>query len=162
MQVSYGRTDYQIPRTERQQRWIRMLPSLIIGLIALVVIGAVFDTVFDRIIGPRVDSYRSELAKLHHVQIVLSDTEEGLLDYAMSGKLAPLERFVSGKNVIATEIEPFLPQLDKLTSTRSGANGASVLASHENLSAEGWADQPVQSPFPGRDAGAYLRGRRAA
>ena len=107
-----------------------MLPSLIIGLIALVVIGAVFDTVFDRIIGPRVDSYRSELAKLHHVQIVLSDTEEGLLDYAMSGKLAPLERFVSGKNVIATEIEPFLPQLDKLTSTRSGANGASVLASH--------------------------------
>jgi hypothetical protein len=56
-----------------------MLPLLIVGLIVLVVIGSVFDTGFDRIMGPRLDNDRSELAKLHHVQMALSDTQEGLL-----------------------------------------------------------------------------------
>lgn len=129
MQASYSRTDSPGARPLRQQNWIRMLPFLVIGLIALVVIGAVFDTVFDRIIGHKLDKYRSELAKLQHVQMVLSDTEVGILDYAISGRLARLEQFLSDKNVVATEIKPFLPQLDKLTSLRSGTNGASVPAS---------------------------------
>jgi hypothetical protein len=49
----------------------------------------------------------------------------------MSGGLARLEQFLSGKKVVAEEIGPFLPQFDKLVSTRSGTNGESVLASHD-------------------------------
>jgi diguanylate cyclase (GGDEF)-like protein len=131
MQASYDRTDSPGARLWRQQRWIRMLPLLIIGLIALVVVGAVFDTIFDRIIGPRLDNYRSELAKLQHIQMALSDTEEGLLDYARSGRLARLEQFLSDKNAVAIEIKPFLPELDKLNPTRSGTDEDSVLASRD-------------------------------
>ena len=108
-----------------------MLPSLIIGLIALVAIGATFDTVFDRIIGPRLDNYRSELAKLHHARMALADTEEGLLGYAINGRLERLEHFLPGRNVVAEEIRPFLPQLDRLVSTGQGANGGSTLPSHD-------------------------------
>ena len=108
-----------------------MLPSLIIGLIALVAIGATFDTVFDRIIGPRLDNYRSELAKLHHARMVLADTEEGLLGYAINGRLERLEHFLPGRKVVAEEIRPFLPQLDRLVSTGPGANGGSTLPSHD-------------------------------
>ncbi len=108
-----------------------MLPSLIIGLIALVAIGSVVDTSFDRIMGPRLDNYRSQLAKLHHVQMVLSDAQEALLGYAISGRLERLEQFLSDKEVVAGEIRPFLPQFDKLVSTRSRTNGDSVLASHD-------------------------------
>jgi diguanylate cyclase (GGDEF)-like protein len=130
MQTNYVRTDFQIARSWRQQRWTRVLPLVIIGLIALVAIGSVFDTSFDRIMGPRMDNYRSELAKLRHLQMVLSDTQEGLLGYAMSGRPERLEQFLSGKKVVAEEIRPFLSQLDKLDSTHSGANGESVLASY--------------------------------
>lgn len=84
-----------------------MLPSLIVGLIALVAIGATFDTVFDRIIGPRLDNYRSELAKLHHARMALADTEEGLLGYAINGRLERLEHFLPGRNVVAEEIGRF-------------------------------------------------------
>ena len=108
-----------------------MLPSLIVGLIALVAIGATFDTVFDRIIGPRLDNYRSELAKLHHARMALADTEEGLLGYAINGRLERLEHFLPGRNVVAEEIRPFLPQLDRLVSTGQGANGGSTLPSHD-------------------------------
>ena len=108
-----------------------MLPSLIIGLIALVALGATFDTVFDRIIGPRLDNYRSELAKLHHARMALADTEEGLLGYAINGRLERLEHFLPGRNVVAEEIRPFLPQLDRLVSTGQGANGGSTLPSHD-------------------------------
>jgi diguanylate cyclase (GGDEF)-like protein len=131
MQPNYVRTESEIARTSRQQRWIRTLPLLIVGLIALVVIGSVFDTSFDRIMGPRLDHDRSELAKLHHVQMALSDTQEGLLGYAMSGGLARLEQFLSSKKMVAEEIRPFLPRFDKLVSTRSGTDGESVLASHD-------------------------------
>ena len=108
-----------------------MLPSLIIGLIALVAIGSVVHTSFDRIMGPRLNNYRSQLAKLHHVQMVLSDAQGALLGYAISGRLERLEEFLSDKKVVGEEIRPFLPQIDKLVSTRSGANGESVLASHD-------------------------------
>ena len=108
-----------------------MLPSLIIGLIALVAIGSVVHTSFDRIMGPRLNNYRSQLAKLHHVQMVLSDAQEALLGYAISGRLEQLEEFLSDKKVVGEEIRPFLPQIDKLVSTRSGANGELVLASHD-------------------------------
>jgi diguanylate cyclase (GGDEF)-like protein len=108
-----------------------VLPLLIIGLIALVAIGSVFDTIFDRIMGPRMDNYRSELANLRHIQMVLSDTQEGLLGYALSGRPERLEQFLSGKKVVAEEIRPFLPQLDKLGSPRSGTHGESELASRD-------------------------------
>jgi hypothetical protein len=91
----------------------------------------VFDTIFDRIIGPRLDNYRSELAKLQHIQMALSDSEEGLLDYARSGRLARLEQFLSDKHAVAIEIKPFLPELDKLNPTRSGTDEDSVLASRD-------------------------------
>lgn len=107
MQTNYVRTDAQSARSLRQQRWIRVLPSLIIGLIALVAIGSVVDTSFDRIMGPRLDNYRSQLAKLHHVQMVLSDAQEALLGYAISGRLERLEQFLSDKEVVAGEIGPF-------------------------------------------------------
>ena len=108
-----------------------MLPSLIIGLIALAAIGSVVATSFDRIVGPRLNNYRSQLATLRHVQMVLSDAQEALLGYAITGRLERLEQFLSDKKVVAEEIRPFLPQIDKLVSTRSGANGESVLASHD-------------------------------
>jgi len=108
-----------------------MLPSLIIGLIALVAIGSVVATSFDRIMGPRLNNYRSQLATLHHVQMLLSDAQGALLGYAISGRLERLEQFLSDKKVVAEEIRPFLPQIDKLVSTRSGANGELVLASHD-------------------------------
>ena len=109
-----------------------MLPSLIIGLIALVAIGAVVDTSFlSYYTGPRLNNDRSQLAKLHHVQMVLSDAQEALLGYAISGRLERLEQFLSDKKVVAVEISPFLPQFDKLVSTRSGTKGESVLASHD-------------------------------
>ncbi len=108
-----------------------MLPSLIIGLIALLAIGSVVETSFDRIMRPRLNNYRSQLAKLHHVQTVLSDAQGALLGYAISGRLEQLEEFLSDKKVVGEEIGPFLPQIDKLVSTRSGANGELVLASHD-------------------------------
>jgi diguanylate cyclase (GGDEF)-like protein len=94
-----------------------------------VCLGSVFDASFDRIMVPRMDNYRSDLAKLRHAQMVLSDTQEGLLGYAMSGRPERLEQFLSGKRMVAEEIRPLLPQLDTQGSTR--ANGESVLASHD-------------------------------
>jgi diguanylate cyclase (GGDEF)-like protein len=104
---------------------------VIIGLIALVGLGSVFDTSFDHIMVPRMDNYRSNLANLRHAQKVLSDLQEGLLGYAMSGRPERLEQFLSSKKMVVEEIRPLLPQLDTLGSTRSGANGESVLASHD-------------------------------
>jgi diguanylate cyclase (GGDEF)-like protein len=115
----------------RQQRWTRMLPLLVIGSIALVGVSSLFDTIFDRIMGPRLDDYRSQIAKLQHVQLLLSETQEGLLGYALNGQLGTLERFLSGKKVIAAEIEPFLPELDGLVSARSGTSGVSAPASRD-------------------------------
>jgi diguanylate cyclase (GGDEF)-like protein len=63
--------------------------------------------------------------------MVLSDAQGALLGYAISGRLERLEEFLSDKKVVGEEIGPFLPQIDKLVSTRSGANGESVLASHD-------------------------------
>ena len=63
--------------------------------------------------------------------MVLSDAQGALLGYAISGRLERLEEFLSDKKVVGEEIRPFLPQIDKLVSTRSGANGESVLASHD-------------------------------
>jgi hypothetical protein len=72
-------------------------------LIALVAIGSVFDASFDRIMGPRMDNYRSKLVNLRHAQMVLSDTQEGLLGYAISGRPERLEQFLSGKKMVAEQ-----------------------------------------------------------
>jgi diguanylate cyclase (GGDEF)-like protein len=130
MQASYVRTEPQSARNS-QERWIRRLPSLIIGLIALVALGSIFDNTFDAVMVPRLDNYRSELAKLHHVRMVLADTEKGLLGYAINGRLERLEQFLSGRRMVAGEIAPFLPQFDKLVSTRPSTNMESELPSHD-------------------------------
>jgi diguanylate cyclase (GGDEF)-like protein len=131
MQTNSVRTESHGTRGWQQQRWTRRLPSLIIGLIALVGLGSVFDASFDRIMAPRLDNYRSELTKLRHAEMVLSDTQEGLLGYAMTGRPERLEQFLSSKKMVAEEIRPLLLQLDTLRSTRAGAKGESVLASHD-------------------------------
>ena len=100
-----------------------MLPSLIIGLIALVAIGSVVHTSFDRIMGPRLNNYRSQLAKLHHVQMVLSDAQGALLGYAISGRLERLEEFLSDKKVVGEEIGCFFRKsisLSQLARARMG------------------------------------------
>jgi diguanylate cyclase (GGDEF)-like protein len=108
-----------------------MLPSVIIGLIALVVLGSVFDTVFDRVMVPRQDGYQSNLAKLHHVQLMLSDTQDGLQRYLTGGRLEQLERYLSGRKMLASEIPLLIPQLDKDISARSGAEGKLAPVSHD-------------------------------
>jgi diguanylate cyclase (GGDEF)-like protein len=129
MRASNERIHFLSPRSWRQQRWTRMLPLLVIGLIALVGVSSLFDTIFDRVMGPRMDDLRSKTAELQHIQLLLSETQEGLLDHALNGQLATLEQFLSGKKVIAGEIQPFLPELDGLISARSGTSGVSVPAS---------------------------------
>jgi hypothetical protein len=122
-----------------------MLPLLVIGSIAIVGVSSLFDTVFDRIMGPRMDDYRSEIAKLQHVQLLLSETKEGsLLDYALNGQIATLEQLLSGKKVIATEIEPFLPELDGLVSVRSGTSGVSAPASRDFDDLQADWEKPVR------------------
>jgi hypothetical protein len=131
MQTNYVRTESHSTRSWQQQRWTRSLPSLIIGLIALVGLGSVFDASFDHIMAPRMDNYRSELTKLRHAEKVLSDLQEGLLGYAVTGRPERLEEFLSSKKMVADEIRPLLLQLDTLRSTRVGTNGESALASHD-------------------------------
>jgi diguanylate cyclase (GGDEF)-like protein len=104
---------------------------VIIGLIALVAIGSVLNTIFDRTIESRKDNDRSQIAKLDNIQLLLSETQESLLGYAVTGRLELLEEFLSGRKLLVEEIRPFLPQIDKLIATRSGANGETVLASHD-------------------------------
>jgi diguanylate cyclase (GGDEF)-like protein len=115
----------------QRQRWIRILPSVIIGLIVLVVLGSIFDTTFDRVMVPREDRYRSNLAKLHGVQLVLSDAQGGLQGYVISGHLEQLVRFLSGRKVLAGEISVLFPELDKDLSARSGADGRLPPVSHD-------------------------------
>jgi diguanylate cyclase (GGDEF)-like protein len=150
MQASYVRIDSSRARNG-EQRWIRRLPSLIIGLIVLVVIGSIFDTIFDGIMVPGENKYRSDLENLHHVRMMLASTEEGLLGYAINGRLERLEQFLSGRKVVPGEIAPFLPQLDRSVSTRSGSNGESGPFSHdfEELQAD-WEKivRPVSGNLP--------------
>jgi hypothetical protein len=86
IQASYVGIDSSRARNG-EQRWIRRLPSLIIGLIVLVVIGSIFDTIFDGIMVPGENKYRSDLENLHHVRMMLASTEESLLGYAINGRL---------------------------------------------------------------------------
>jgi diguanylate cyclase (GGDEF)-like protein len=155
MQANSVRTDFSTARSQRE-RWIRLLPSVIIGLIALVALGSILDTVFDRIMGPRLDSYRSELAKLDNARILLAETEDGLLGYAINGRLERLEHFLSGRKMVAAETPSLLPQLDRFVSTRSGSSGESKLASPdfdelqadwEKLAGTGGATLPTASDF---------------
>ena len=99
------------------------------------------------------NKYRSDLEKLHHVRMMLASTEEGLLGYAINGRLERLEQFLSGRKVLAGEIAPFLPQLDRSVLTRSGSKEESVPFSHdfEELQAE-WEKivRPVSSNLPTR------------
>jgi diguanylate cyclase (GGDEF)-like protein len=136
--ASYVAANFRVVRNQGQ-RWIRMLPSLIIGLTMLVALGSLFDTVFDNVMGHRRDKYRSDLAKLRCVQLVLSDTEESLQGYATSGRLEQLEHYLSGRRVLASEIPALLPQLDTDVSARSDTNAKlpSVSRDFEDLQA-GW------------------------
>jgi len=128
--ASYVTADSRRVRGKRQ-RWVRRLPALIIGLIVLVALGSGFDTIFDNIVGPHQDKYRSDLAQLHHVQLVLSDARDGLQGYAISGRMEQLGRYLSARKALASEIAPLLPQLDKGVPAGSGKDGKSAPVSHD-------------------------------
>ena len=120
----------------------------------LVALGSIFDTVFDRVIGHRQDKYRSDLANFHHVQLVLSDAEDGLQGYDISGRLGQLEHYLSGRKVLTIEVPALLPQLDSDVSARSGANETAPSASDDfrdlqagwdNLVRAGGGNPPTQA-----------------
>jgi diguanylate cyclase (GGDEF)-like protein len=114
-----------------QQRWTRVLPVLIVGLILLVAIGAVFDIAFDTYHEGKQTRYQSEIAQVRLAQSALLDSENGFLSYVTSGRLEALERYLSGTKELASGLSPLLPQLDRHVPDRADVNGTPTLVSQD-------------------------------
>jgi diguanylate cyclase (GGDEF)-like protein len=108
-----------------------MLPAMIVGLIVLVAAGSVFDVIFDRTQEVKQTGRQSEITQVRLAHSALLETENGLQRYVISGRLEDLERYLSGIKVLASELSPLLPQLDKYISARSSVNGRLTLVSHD-------------------------------
>jgi diguanylate cyclase (GGDEF)-like protein len=113
-----------------QQRWIRALPGLIIGLIVLVAIGSVFDIGFDRVQDAKKTSNQLAIEQMRRVHSALLDTENGLQRYITGGRLEDLGGYLAGNKVLSNELSPILPQLDRYVSVRSGNDGRLTVVSH--------------------------------
>jgi diguanylate cyclase (GGDEF)-like protein len=124
-------TPNSLQSLSRQERWTRLLPALIIGLILLMAIGAVFDTIFDRIQETTRARYDSEITQVRHVQSALLDTENGLQSYVTTDRLEDLERYLSGIKVLGGELPPLLPELDRYVSGRPDVEGRPTSFSHD-------------------------------
>jgi diguanylate cyclase (GGDEF)-like protein len=100
------------PSLFNTQRWIRTLPVLIVGVVALVAIGSVFDALFDRTLAVRQARYQSHITQVRHVDTALLETENALQGFAISGRVVDLARFVSRLERLESEMPPILPLLD--------------------------------------------------
>jgi CHASE3 domain sensor protein len=115
----------------RRGRWTRMLPALVIGLIALMGISMVVDILFDRIQVSETAKIRSDIEQLRVFQAALIDAEDGVRGYAMSGRLEYLEPYLSSIRVLSSRSPSLLARLDQYAAGQPLANGDPTPVSHD-------------------------------
>ena len=107
----------------RGQRWTRMLPTMIIGLIALMGISMVGDIIFDHVQKANESALQSDIEQIRLFQMALIDAADGVQGYAKSGRFESFERYRSGAKVLASKSTSLLPGLDEYASAQPGADG---------------------------------------
>jgi diguanylate cyclase (GGDEF)-like protein len=125
MPVETGRrhgTSNLRPSLSNSQRWIRTLPALIVGVVALVAVGSVFDALFDRTLAVRQAQYQSHITQVRRVDTVLLEAENASQDFAINGQVVDLARFVSRLDVLESEMPSILPLLDSYVDSAPDAD----------------------------------------
>lgn len=113
----------------RSQRWIRRLPALIIGLIALIGVSTVIDMVHDRMSSGTVVLYETNLSQARGLQAALVDAETSVRGYVLSGGRAEyLEPFHSADRRLAHESAGLLTSRATDAAELPQANGGDVPA----------------------------------
>jgi len=69
----------------RPQRWTRLLPALIIGLIAFMGISMVLDVISDHVREPKAAKIQSDIDQVRHLRLTLIDAEDGIRGYVLRG-----------------------------------------------------------------------------
>ncbi|MGH7093171.1 MAG: CHASE3 domain-containing protein, partial [Stellaceae bacterium] len=112
-------------QNRRRQQWTRMLPAVIIGLIAVMGISMGLDVVFDRVQAPKSANIQSKIEQLSLVRAALIDTEDGVRGYVMSGRPEYLENYLAGTTALASVSPALLAKIDAYDSADTGAGGGS-------------------------------------
>jgi diguanylate cyclase (GGDEF)-like protein len=115
----------------RRQRWTRMLPGMIIGLIALMGLSMVVDTVFDRLQEPKAAKIQSDIEQVRLLRMALIDAEDGVRGYVISGHVEDLENYLPDAKALANINPSLLAELDRSASEQIGGNGGSTPVSSD-------------------------------
>jgi diguanylate cyclase (GGDEF)-like protein len=110
----------------RAQRWKRMLPGILMAVIALMGASIVTDIIFDYLQETAETEIRFELEQARLLQMALIDTRDGAQGFVTSGGLEYLERYLSGAKALASTNPALLRDLDQYASAQPDTNAAAI------------------------------------
>jgi diguanylate cyclase (GGDEF)-like protein len=106
----------------RTEARTRLLPTMIIGLIAIVGFCTVVDILFDRIDDSRTGAYRADAAAGASLQSALVNAESGIRGYVLSGHPDYLEPYHTGIHTLDSVTLSLLPKLEAFVARQPGGH----------------------------------------
>jgi diguanylate cyclase (GGDEF)-like protein len=115
----------------RPQRWTRLLPALIIGLIAFMGVSMVLDVISDHVREPKAAKIQSDIDQVRHLRLTLIDAEDGIRGYVLRGRVEYPGNYLADVAALTSISPAFLAELDAFASTQMEVKGEPTSISAE-------------------------------
>jgi diguanylate cyclase (GGDEF)-like protein len=106
-----------------------MLPAIIVGLIALMGISMGVDIAFDRVEASKIAKIQTDIDHLRRFEAALTEAEDGVRGYLMSGRSRSLELYVAAIAALSAHGPSVLPTLDQQAFAQPDAGGSETRVS---------------------------------
>jgi diguanylate cyclase (GGDEF)-like protein len=103
---------------------MRLLPSVIVGLIVIVGLGTIADIFFDRHDDHKKTIYRTDEAAAHAFQLAIADAEVGVSRYVVNRHPASLAQYHRG--IVTLDNSTLLPKLEAFAAKQPPGHGPPV------------------------------------